>query len=337
MADAPRERPRLNLKPRDPEAAKNIDIERLHSAGKKNPFGEAKPREAVLSTRLGKSEEEILKEEIKSERPKLRLNPQQLEEKRAAETAISEIAELVDAEPEADKKSELREELAARKAALDELMDGFEKLAVEAAARGEVMRPSERRAKAIEEGRPGYAPGIDRAGSGGIYGSGAIAGPGGYGAGGEFRGGGSGGFRGGRGGGGGFPGYEERGYGGGGGGAGSYERRGGGGGGGSFDGGRREYRGPSDYHNAETFGPEAVSFRGGGGGAGAGGGRRGYTPAGGGGGGFRGGGGGGRGYEGSSGRFDDDPRNYPGMGGPLPAGSNDEYYATPGNSVQDRY
>jgi hypothetical protein len=36
-----------------------------------NPFGEAKPREAVLSTRLGKSEEEILKEEIKSERPKV--------------------------------------------------------------------------------------------------------------------------------------------------------------------------------------------------------------------------------------------------------------------------
>lgn len=37
-----------------------------------NPFGAAKPREAVLSTRLGKSEEEILKEEIRSERPKVR-------------------------------------------------------------------------------------------------------------------------------------------------------------------------------------------------------------------------------------------------------------------------
>jgi hypothetical protein len=37
-----------------------------------NPFGEAKPREAVLSTRLGKSEQEILKEEITKERPKVR-------------------------------------------------------------------------------------------------------------------------------------------------------------------------------------------------------------------------------------------------------------------------
>ena len=34
------------------------------------------------------------------------------------------------------------------------------------------------------------------------------------------------------------------------------ERRGGGGGGSYNDGGRREYRGPSDYHNAETFGAE---------------------------------------------------------------------------------
>ena len=37
-----------------------------------NPFGEAKPREAVLSTRLGKSEEEILRESVKAERPKVR-------------------------------------------------------------------------------------------------------------------------------------------------------------------------------------------------------------------------------------------------------------------------
>ncbi|KAI8467598.1 MAG: hypothetical protein J3K34DRAFT_32241 [Monoraphidium minutum] len=256
------ERPRLALKPRDPEAAKKLEIERASSA-KKNPFGEAKPREAVLSTRLGKSEEEILKEEIKSERPKLRLNPQQLDEKRAAEAAIAEIQDVHDGETDSVKKGELAEELTARKAALDALMDGFEKLAVEAAARGEVMRPSERRQKAIEEGRPGYvAGGLERAGSGGVYGSGAIAGPGGYGGGegGFGRGGGGGGYGGrggyggGRGGGGGgFPGYEDRG----GFGGGSYERRGGGGGGGGgYE--RREYRGPSDYHNAETFGVECV-------------------------------------------------------------------------------
>ncbi len=36
-----------------------------------NPFGDAKPREAVIASRTGKSEEEILKEAVKSERPKV--------------------------------------------------------------------------------------------------------------------------------------------------------------------------------------------------------------------------------------------------------------------------
>ena len=54
-----------------------------------NPFGNAKPREAVLSERLGKPEEEIIKEAAKHEKPKLRLNSQQLEEKLAAEVSES--------------------------------------------------------------------------------------------------------------------------------------------------------------------------------------------------------------------------------------------------------
>jgi hypothetical protein len=37
-----------------------------------NPFGDAKPREAVLASRTGKSEAEILVEEVKSEKPKVR-------------------------------------------------------------------------------------------------------------------------------------------------------------------------------------------------------------------------------------------------------------------------
>lgn len=36
-----------------------------------NPFGDAKPREAVLASRTGKSETEILVEEVKSEKPKV--------------------------------------------------------------------------------------------------------------------------------------------------------------------------------------------------------------------------------------------------------------------------
>lgn len=38
-----------------------------------NPFGAAKPREAVLATRVGKKEEEILKEEVLKE--KLAVSP----------------------------------------------------------------------------------------------------------------------------------------------------------------------------------------------------------------------------------------------------------------------
>lgn len=49
--------------------------------------GAAKPREAVLAVRTGKSEEEILKEAVRHERPKLRLNAQQLEEKQQAEVS----------------------------------------------------------------------------------------------------------------------------------------------------------------------------------------------------------------------------------------------------------
>jgi hypothetical protein len=37
-----------------------------------NPFGDAKPREKVLASRTGKSETEILKEEVKAEKPKVR-------------------------------------------------------------------------------------------------------------------------------------------------------------------------------------------------------------------------------------------------------------------------
>lgn len=36
-----------------------------------NPFGDAKPREAVLASRTGKTETEILVEEVKAEKPKV--------------------------------------------------------------------------------------------------------------------------------------------------------------------------------------------------------------------------------------------------------------------------
>lgn len=56
----------------------------------------------------------------------LRLNAQQLDEKRAAESAVDEIRELLDAATSEASKDQLQEELKARQAKLDELMAGFE-------------------------------------------------------------------------------------------------------------------------------------------------------------------------------------------------------------------
>lgn len=301
------QRPRLNLKPRDPNAAKQLELQRQASG--KNPFGDAKPREAVLASRTGKSENEILAEEVKSEKPKLRLNAQQLDEKRAAEAAVEEINELIDAATSESSKEQLQEELTARQAKLDELMAGFEKLALEAAKSGEFVRPSERRRQLLEsQGSGNGIPGLMAGGTGDPYRDAA----GGYdprGGAEGYRGGGRGGYGGGGGGGGSYReagGYRDGrpggGYGGGGGGSGSYERRGGAfGGRGGYDRGGsrgfndyqeqdgghydrgygrdggerrsfepREYRGPSDFDNVETFGLGAAGYgrdrRGGGGG-----------------------------------------------------------------------
>ncbi len=54
------------LKPRDESAAKAAEADRAASA-KSNPFGAAKPREAILAARTGKSEQEILQEAVKAE------------------------------------------------------------------------------------------------------------------------------------------------------------------------------------------------------------------------------------------------------------------------------
>lgn len=48
-------------------------------------LGAAKPREAVLAVRTGKTEDEILKEAVRGDRAKLRLSTTQQEEKEAAE------------------------------------------------------------------------------------------------------------------------------------------------------------------------------------------------------------------------------------------------------------
>ena len=54
--------------------------------------GAAKPREQIIAERLGKTEEEVLKEAVKKERPKLRLNAEQLEQRRQAEVSSGRVS-----------------------------------------------------------------------------------------------------------------------------------------------------------------------------------------------------------------------------------------------------
>ncbi|KAF5843472.1 hypothetical protein DUNSADRAFT_15767 [Dunaliella salina] len=177
-------RPRLNLKPRDPEAAKKAEAER-EAKLKASPFGSAKPREQTLASRTGKSEEEILRDAIKQERLRLRLNPQQMEEKAALEALVDEVKEQLAMETQESNRAALTELLKQREAAVDQLLDRFSHEALDAAQRGEVQRPSERRAMQQLTGQDGMY-GADAAYGGGpaFYGGGGGRG-GGYGGGGR--------------------------------------------------------------------------------------------------------------------------------------------------------
>jgi hypothetical protein len=65
-----------------------------------NPFGSAKPREAVIAQRTGKDEKEVLAEAAKEYQVKIRLTPEQFAEKKAKLTQIDELKAQLDGEPE---------------------------------------------------------------------------------------------------------------------------------------------------------------------------------------------------------------------------------------------
>lgn len=258
MSSPPRERKRLVFAPRSAEGVAKATA--ASSSGKSNPFGAAKPREAVLATRSGKTEDEILKEELSKDKLKLRLTSQQAEEKEGIEASIEELKEGLKLEEDEEKKVGIQQQLDAGQQKLDALMEDIKKLTLDAAARGEIQRPSERRAA------------MDAQQMGGGGGGGGGGGPGGEGFG-NFGGGGPPAQYGGGGGGGGNRGP---GYGGGGGGGGGYQDRGqqggnyggpGGGGGGTFgSGGGYQDRGNGGGGRDNYGGGGGGNYGGGGGG-----------------------------------------------------------------------
>eukprot|EP00884_Botryococcus_braunii_P000215 jgi/Botrbrau1/10194/Bobra.116_1s0010.1 len=169
--DVATERPRLVLKPRDPDAAARAEAAR--ASGKSSSiFGSAKPREAVLASREGKKEEDILKEDVKKEKVHLRLDKEQEAEKETAEKEIQDTKEELALEEDPEKAEELKAKLKSREDKLADLLAGFEKLVLQKVKAGDVgLRPSERRRIVEEQGQASYGGGA-RSGSGGLDGHG---------------------------------------------------------------------------------------------------------------------------------------------------------------------
>jgi len=139
---APRERKRLNLKPRDPAAAARLEEERLRESHAASLFGDAKPREVVIADRVGKSEEDVVKEEVKKEKLHLRLSPEQNQERMSHEAAVKEIEKQIEGESDEKKRDLLHVELKLRQDKLDDLMERFVNATLETAKSGEAPRMS---------------------------------------------------------------------------------------------------------------------------------------------------------------------------------------------------
>lgn len=139
----PVQRKRLQLKPRDPKAAAKKEEERLRESQSASLFGDAKPREIIIADRVGKTEEDILKEEVKKEKLHLRLTPEQNQERLSHEAAVKEIEQQIESEADDKKKELLQIELDARQNKLDELMERFVNVTLEHAKSGEAPRMSQ--------------------------------------------------------------------------------------------------------------------------------------------------------------------------------------------------
>ncbi|KAK9861422.1 hypothetical protein WJX84_004844 [Apatococcus fuscideae] len=105
------------------------------NSGKQSVFGDAKPREVSLAGRSGKSEEEILREELAKDKIQLRLTPDQIQEKRAAEADIAEAQSSLD-EAEEGQTEAAAAELKSRQQKLEQLMHDFQEMALQRAKSG---------------------------------------------------------------------------------------------------------------------------------------------------------------------------------------------------------
>ncbi len=125
-----RQRRRLNLKPRDDKRAAELQRKSSLLTATSSLFGDSKPREAIIADRDGKTEEEIVREEVRKERLQVRLPPEQNQERLSGQAAVAEIEEQMKQEADEKKLSILKAELAARQQKLDRLLERFAKEAL---------------------------------------------------------------------------------------------------------------------------------------------------------------------------------------------------------------
>lgn len=123
----PQQRRRLNLKPRDDKRAAELQRKSSLLTATSSLFGDSKPREAIIADRDGKTEEEVVREEVRKERLQLRLPPEQNQERLSSQAAVAEIEEQMKQETDERKRIILKAELVARQQKLDKLLERFAK------------------------------------------------------------------------------------------------------------------------------------------------------------------------------------------------------------------
>jgi hypothetical protein len=92
-----------------------------------NPFGAARPREAVIAERTGVKEADVVKSEAANWKPKLRLSREQSDDQQALEDEIKFAKKEVDeAAEDAAKLEAATATLAAKEKELAAMLEGFE-------------------------------------------------------------------------------------------------------------------------------------------------------------------------------------------------------------------
>lgn len=138
-------KPKLDLQSRE-SAATESKISPTSKPARSNPFGNARPREQVIAEREGKPETEVLREQAKKDwKSSMRFTEAQREEKKAAEAELLYAKKELEEEKDPGRAKFLQNEVESKEGKLNELLESFEKMAIQSPQSAMVRRPSDRR------------------------------------------------------------------------------------------------------------------------------------------------------------------------------------------------